>query len=524
MNNGPGVASQPMGLNYENGWSTIKEMNNAYAEASESQRIQDIGHRYDVVIIGAGPSGLALAQGCTRYGRSVLVIEKEDSIGGCHRVQRVDGMFTEHGPRMYSTNYQTFDGFLREFGESLNSLFVPANVRFPTGEISTKDYLPIIFGTFALWFDSDYGKNQSMKDFMIEHGFSDNSKEAIDLYCRFTDGASADRYTVFEFLNLMNQSFFYRSLEPRMPNDVGLFNKWQEHLQSKGVHIITSTKVQSIDKDGKVFMGRDQYVRGDNIVFAVPPECISGILERSPPDVRNAFGEVKTLDKWSHQTSYNDYVSFTLHWSKDLNKEISDYLSSEEYKNKVTPWGIGIIHMSKYMNFGDARSKTVLSCAVTRLNTRSPSINKSANECSKEELHREAVQQVLSAIPGLPKPDTSVIWPGCTWNPKGHWDDEATAWVRTPDASFMEQQSAILPWLWNVGCQNGYQKYNFTSLEAAVSNSAALLQKWFPEASNDYPIVRPFTLGNGVFVVCIVILIIITMIVLSGKKGRRVYH
>jgi len=44
--------------------------------------------KYDLIIIGAGPSGLALAQCLRNDFNKILIIEKESSIGGCHRVIR----------------------------------------------------------------------------------------------------------------------------------------------------------------------------------------------------------------------------------------------------------------------------------------------------------------------------------------------------------------------------------------------------------------------------------------------------
>ena len=74
---------------------------------------------YDYVIIGGGPSGLTLAW-CLAfsYHKKVAVIERESSLGGCHRVIRVNGLFSEHGPRIYVDNYFMFQKILVEMGLS----------------------------------------------------------------------------------------------------------------------------------------------------------------------------------------------------------------------------------------------------------------------------------------------------------------------------------------------------------------------------------------------------------------------
>jgi len=53
------------------------------------------------------------AQGCSFKGLRVLLLESERALGGCHRVRRVRGEFTEHGPRHY---FSAFDQALKQAG------------------------------------------------------------------------------------------------------------------------------------------------------------------------------------------------------------------------------------------------------------------------------------------------------------------------------------------------------------------------------------------------------------------------
>jgi UDP-galactopyranose mutase len=69
---------------------------------------------YDYIIIGAGPTGLTLAHILSQYDNKILIIEKENYIGGCHGVARENGLFAEHGPRIYISNYYTFKQILKE--------------------------------------------------------------------------------------------------------------------------------------------------------------------------------------------------------------------------------------------------------------------------------------------------------------------------------------------------------------------------------------------------------------------------
>ena len=81
---------------------------------------------YDMVIIGAGPAGLTLAHCCSNMGLNILVIDREKSIGGCHRVIRTqDGLFTEHSPRIYLSNYVNVFRILSELGLKQDDVFTP---------------------------------------------------------------------------------------------------------------------------------------------------------------------------------------------------------------------------------------------------------------------------------------------------------------------------------------------------------------------------------------------------------------
>ena len=83
--------------------------------------------KYDLIIIGAGPSGLVLAQCVIKLNKKILILEKESDIGGCHRVRRVNGLFTEHGPRIYSTTYKVFNKLLKEMNVEFKELFKEYN-------------------------------------------------------------------------------------------------------------------------------------------------------------------------------------------------------------------------------------------------------------------------------------------------------------------------------------------------------------------------------------------------------------
>ena len=79
----------------------------------------------EYIIVGAGPCGLTLAYLLGKAGKKCIVLDQNDSIGGCHRVRRLNGMFTEHSPRVYLSNYINTIRLLQEMGHSFYDLFTP---------------------------------------------------------------------------------------------------------------------------------------------------------------------------------------------------------------------------------------------------------------------------------------------------------------------------------------------------------------------------------------------------------------
>ncbi len=58
---------------------------------------------YDVAIIGGGISGLTTAYDLQRYGRRVIVLERQQTVGGNAVSRRIDGFLMEHGPTTLNT-------------------------------------------------------------------------------------------------------------------------------------------------------------------------------------------------------------------------------------------------------------------------------------------------------------------------------------------------------------------------------------------------------------------------------------
>lgn len=485
-----------------------------------------MSNEYDIVIIGAGPAGLALAQCISQLNKRILIIEKESVIGGCHAVKRVNGLFTEHGPRVYSSTYKVFQSLLNDMNVNFYDLFTEYN--FSVSEIggetifSALSWLELGYllkEFIMLMLKDDYGVNVILKDYLDNNKFSHNSIEMIDRVCKLTDGGGVDKYTLHEFLQLFNQQFFYPLYQPKLPNDVGLFKIWKDVLQKRGVHFYLDTTIKNINiKDNKIEsinVSVNNYletVYGKEFIMAIPPKNLLEMTTRF--NIPHSWGNLK---QYANDTAYIEYMSVSFHWSKELNLE-------KVYGFPKSSWGIAFVVLTDYMKFDQDNSKTVISAAVTISNKRSPNNNKMADECTANELVDEMFLQLKEAYPNLPLPTISIISPGVKYDDKNkRWFSENTAFIMTSNKGYLPFQNGTIKNMYNLGTHNGKSYYKFTSLESAVSNAVILSKELYPELKNSkyIQLSRSRSLSDVFDLIIIVIILYLIYYSIINVRKRR---
>lgn len=474
---------------------------------------------YDLVIIGGGPAGLALATYCSKMNKKIIIIDKEDDIGGCHRVRRIkhkdEMIFTEHGPRIYSSSYLNFIQLLKDININFRDLFTPyhftmsaigGETLWTTLTYQELFYLAIEF--MMLIINDSHGHDISMKQFTSTKQFKKESADMIDKLCRLTDGADMSRYTLNEFLNLFNQQFLYGIYQPKLPNDIGLFNVWKKQLLNRRVTFELSSNVVKLSSDDNKIISiqiqrKDKSIvniSGKQFIIAIPPLNMVKLLQNSN---LNAFGNIQDLTQWAQKTAYIDYLSITFHWDKNLNLP-------EIYGFPRTEWGVAYIILTDYMKFNESSSSTVISVAVTIVDRLSSRINKTANDCTREELIDEVFYQLLKSYPKLPSPTLSILSPGVEYDQKNKkWVSYDTAYIATSFENFIPFKSKTISNLYNLGTHNGQSAYKFTSIEAAVSNALKLSYELYPELRHIYQFKSGYTIRGIILLILLVVLVLI---------------
>ncbi len=79
---------------------------------------QKVDTKKQILIIGAGPAGMAAAMGLSQQGRKFIVVEKDTRVGGLSKTYQIGNFRTDNGPhRFFSKNpklYEFIEGLLNE--------------------------------------------------------------------------------------------------------------------------------------------------------------------------------------------------------------------------------------------------------------------------------------------------------------------------------------------------------------------------------------------------------------------------
>jgi len=469
---------------------------------------------YDYIIVGGGPTGMTLAWILSSNNKKILLLEKESVLGGCHRVQRVDGYFSEHGPRVYSDSYLQFNDILNDMGIDFKQIFTryKGNIAKIDNKtvlsLTKKEKLALVKAFLFMAFHSDYGKKQSIKKFMIENNFTEGTMDYIERLCRLTDGASSEDYTLFQFLQLMNQQYFYKLFQPKIANDKGLIKLWQNKLVENGVKILLKTEVLKINKEDNQIKdiviikdGVQLKIPVKKLILAVPPKPLHNIISSSL-ELNDSFGPIEQLKEWKSKNSYFDYIPLTFHY----NSEEVKIPKKDGFPR--TPWGIGFIIISDFMDFKDEPSKQCISICISMTDVPNEK-GKTANQSSIEEI----IEYVKEQLPMFPKPDKVIISPQVVRS-GDKWINMDTAYVVTTENKFLNYKSNIDN-LYAVGIFNGKSNYHFTSIESAVQNAVHFCKHEIPDLKYKFEEKHLNEVKYIIYDVLLILLVIIMIFIIK---------
>lgn len=440
---------------------------------------------YDYIIIGGGPSGLSMCQLLLKTGKSVLLLEGENSLGGCHRVARVRGKFTEHAPRIYSSAYANLSALFKDMGFTFDDVFTRYNFSITSiGSKSIKSlefrevfHFFIAFINFTL--DPNYGQNTTLQSFMNKHQFTPASRDYIDRLCRLVDGGTSSNTSVNQFLEIFNQQGLRKLYQPRSPTDSenGFVTRWYNNFLSKFSNVtikLNSRLTQVLPHENKIIINSKDSYYYKRLILAMSPYNIQELLPIYPSD-------------YIANTKYIDYVSIAFYWKDRLDLP-------RVYGFSNSDWGLVYIILSDY--FKPERG-TLITTVITILDKPSERTGLTANQTAdlvalKHEIKLQLFDSLQSPTP-IPEPSSITLYPELSYNSKlKKWCNRDTvSFFKACGEPYIPNQVGEYKGIFNVGYQNGHHTYNFNSIEAAVSNSLFLASALEPGL--DVPVSKPLT-------------------------------
>ena len=317
--------------------------------------------KYDYIIIGCGLSGLMSGYILNKYNKKskILILEKNNYIGGQLYNTKKNGIYKEHSPRVILSNYKNFMRYIPNYeknkGKKLDNKIIKDGKLYKTTEIFTiMDYIKL----FLLQIYHKFSSRERMDDIKLYDKISDKSeilsnilgetKESIPYYKMNTVIENMlknkENYTT-----TMKGPFYETIIEPIKKE----LNKNVEIKLEKEIKYINRENNKIIDQNGIEYYYKD-------LILAYN------------------FNDKETEDKQlSIQIQFNELLK--------LPKEISGYFSID------SSWKLII---GPYENIWEDEykiDKSLWSINITDLDKLSPRLNKKVKECSKKEIIEEVI-------------------------------------------------------------------------------------------------------------------------------------
>ena len=477
---------------------------------------------YDFTIIGGGPSGIYCADKLSLLGYKVCLIEKLESLGGCHRVRYTENkneiyggkVHTEHGPRVYLGAYLDFWKWIQDVGVSRNNNFteyitssmgediIDYSIKFNIYELVCMAIVYFIQNVLRL----DFSENYTIDDFMEDFYFSDEGKTRLNRICRLIDGGNTDKTTIISLFKGLDVGLAYYIYEPIEPMDTLLWDKFYHKLNKQKVNIRLNTEVFEIKK-GKVVTNRD-IISTNNIILCIPPFVINKII--NAPLLCGY--DVKTFHKLSDYQQYEPYICATIEFENI--SSITRWGISGDH-----PWGLVDIDNGRYFNNVKGSMYVV---SVTHPEKIDPKTNRTANDMNKTEFLNRIVEIIQERFQIKEEPIKKSLSPNVE-KINGGWIEIDRAFLYSPpgwlkpDFNISKKNK-----VYTTGHHIGESYHEYNSMESAIQNASELLSKIEPKYN--YEISKPWKLSDFIWIGILLLILIIILYIYRVKLKKKIKY
>jgi len=382
---------------------------------------------YDYAIYGAGPTGLSTAlllvlnniKNNTHF--KIIIIEKENSIGGCWRNQWQNDLFTEHAPRVLSSSSNLFKLFKLigyEYKNKIVSTYgsrIKTNLklaRFIFSNIKIIDFIKIFYFTILFLLNKKY-TYYSVADMFNKMNLHQSSIKAITIYC-IALANSPSKLLFSELLSSFSSTGtqFYQFID----------DSWLQHIQmflnKHNVQIIKNTyiKYTSISNNSihhticyNFNSNKNISIYSKNHIITLPPHnLISFIKSNNLSQYYFKNKSINYIDLWLQNSSYYS-IGIQAHFSqsKNINKklDISNIKWADFSYNNIAPeYNLILLPTSDYRTIytKNKNIKTVWSMTIVDTDAFVKKHNKTINELTLQQIINDVREIIYSKTQTYP--------------------------------------------------------------------------------------------------------------------------
>lgn len=394
---------------------------------------------YDIIIIGGGPSGIALTTILSKTNKKILLIEREHSLGGCWRIEWKDNLYyTEHAPKVMTEEYKYFNTLYKFFGNKENPR---TKETYPKGVIKHIYFSKNIYYNFTL-LDIFKIIKEVLKSRIIENN------QTVYEFCEsqnISEGGKKAFYIVSVTLATTPERMLIKDIFDEIGDLTGNFHemtqpeKWIDSAINyfktcKNVDILKSYEVKKINisrNKNNIYNSQETYIINDKLeckecILSLPPIALYDIISNSDNYIKNNWLQFHKLKKWAWNSYYSS-IAFQLHFDKEVQ------FKDEWCWSCANDWNIVILPMSNYLEVysKDPSIKTVWSCTIVDQNKYSNYLKKYVYECSLEEIKEECLRQL-----NVPSPKVFTFYNGLYRRNNRYM---------SKDTGFIRQKYGVLP-------------------------------------------------------------------------------
>ena len=427
-------------------------------------------------IIGSGPSGLSLAYVLALNDINVELIEQDEQLGGSWNSQWIDGKyFSENSPRVFSNSGNgkillSHLGFTNKDFQNIYGNLFETNfkvVSFVFKHFNLLDYFIFLFASIKYRFIQE---NKTVSDWMNNSNLSISGKKAIKIIS----------ILICDRPDKTNINDFFGSVSYALPTQMKEPNKWHEMIEKylnskKNVTILKNTKVMNLHKSENIFYihtkntkyGYEKTRTSSKVFLCTQSDGIHSIIKNTK--LRNNWMPAEKMKIWSKNTFYSGF-GFQLHFDRlvEFKKEWCWSCNGD--------WTVIILPVSnwlkKYSN--DPDIKTVWSCCIVDMDTKSRRINKTANECDVNEVLEECLYQIKNSY-HIPDPKVMTISKGLR-KINNIWKSKNTGYTKNiyNDLNMKGKEDN----LYALGCFTKMKKNHIAYMVGAIDAVAEYLKKY----------------------------------------------